>query len=78
MEFADQFKRLVTILIFVVVGLGIIASGQMLLAVREIALNTRKEDSLTAAKYGVLQTIAQLNAIFGWLTMIGGAIFALL
>jgi len=59
-------------------GLGIIASGQLFLAVREIALNTRKEESAEKSTYSVLLTVAKLNNLLGWLVIIAGAIFAAL
>ncbi len=45
----------------------IIASGQVLLAVREIALNTRARESTSAGSYGALEGIARLNNLLGWL-----------
>ena len=57
-------------LFFISIGLTVIASGQIFLAIREIALNTRKEEKEEASKYQVLFTVAKINNIVGWLIMI--------
>jgi hypothetical protein len=59
-------------------GLGAIASGDVFLAIREIALNTRKaalpEDEQQArTQYPVLQFIVSLNNIAGALIIVAGA-----
>ena len=66
------------ILLFLVIGLGIIASGQVFLAIREIALNTRKEDSDKLTSYGALFTVAKINNFLGWLIIIIGIVGPLL
>ncbi|MCX6566869.1 MAG: hypothetical protein NTW38_10710 [Candidatus Aminicenantes bacterium] len=45
MEFSRVLVGLVVVLWSLVVGLSIVAFGQILLAIREIALNTRKEEA---------------------------------
>jgi len=62
------------ILIFLALGLGIICSGQLLRAVREIAMNTRKEDSMEKGPYSALLAVAQIKVILGWIVIIGGEI----
>jgi len=59
-----------------VIGATTIASGQLFLAIREIALNTRKDGDEKSPKYMVLETVAKLNNFFGWLIIIGGVIIA--
>jgi hypothetical protein len=66
------------IIIFLAIGLGIIGSGQIMLAVHEIAMNTRKEDSKEKGSYSARLTIAKFNIILGWLVIIVGAIFVTL
>jgi hypothetical protein len=61
----------VTILWSVIVGLAIIAFGQLLLAIREIALNTRKEGT-AHPHYEILLIMAKINNILGWLLLIQG------
>ena len=57
-------------LFFISLGLTVIASGQIFLAIRETALNTRREESEEASKYQILFTVAKINNIGGWLIMI--------
>ena len=57
-------------LFFISLGLTVIASGQIFLAIRETALNTRREESEEASKYQILFTVAKINNIVGWLIMI--------
>jgi len=51
----------------IVVGSSMIASGQVFLAIREIALNTRKEGSDSISQYNMLLTIVKINNFLGWL-----------
>ncbi len=62
---------------FAAIGLTIIASGQVFLAIREIAVNTRKEESKETSQYRALLTIAKLNNIIGWIIIISGIFFAI-
>jgi hypothetical protein len=61
----------VIILWSLVVGLATIAFGQLLLAIREIALNTRKEGS-KASHYEILMIVAKINNILGWVLLAAG------
>jgi hypothetical protein len=61
----------VIILWSVIVGLAVIAFGQLLLAIREIAFNTRKEGS-KMPHYEILLIMAKINNILGWLFLILG------
>jgi len=63
-------------LLFASIGLTVIASGQVFLAIRETALNTRKEESDEKAEYKILFTVARLNNLVGWLIIIFGVIGA--
>jgi hypothetical protein len=60
------------LLFILVIGLAIIASGQVFLAIRETALNTRKEESKETSQYNVLFTVAKINNVIGWLIIIFG------
>ena len=62
---------------FAAIGLTIIASGQVFLAIREIAINTRKEENKETSQYRALLTIAKLNNIIGWIIIISGIFFAI-
>jgi len=62
---------------FAAIGLTIIASGQVFLAIREIAINTRTEENKEASQYRALLTIAKLNNIIGWIIIISGIFFAI-
>jgi len=64
------------LLFFASVGLTIIASGQVFLAIRETALNTRKEESKETNQYKVLFTVAKINNFIGWFIIIFGFIGA--
>lgn len=66
------------VLISFVIGGMTVASGQLFLAIREIALNTRDEKSEKKAEYGMLETMAKLNNVVGWLIIIVGVIGGLL
>lgn len=61
----------VIILYAVIAGLAIIAFGQLLLAFREIAFNTRKEGVKTP-HYEVLLIMAKINNILGWILLVAG------
>jgi hypothetical protein len=63
-----------SLLVVFVFGLLIIASGQLFLAIREIALNTRQEDSKEVSKYVTLFAVAKINNIIGWLILIVGTV----
>ena len=72
------FSEVFIILIFLIIGLGIIGSAQLLRAVREIALNTRKEDSKEKSTYSALLTVAQIKVILGWIVILGGVVLVYL
>jgi hypothetical protein len=61
----------VTILWSVIMGLAVIAFGQLLLAIREIALNTRKEGT-AHPHYEILLIMAKINNILGWVLLVVG------
>jgi hypothetical protein len=54
-----------------VVGLAVIAFGQVMLAIREIAFNTRKSDEKTP-HYEILLIAAKINNLLGWLLLVAG------
>jgi hypothetical protein len=58
-----------------IMGLAIIAFGQLLLAIREVAHNTRKE-GVHGAHYNILLIVAKINNLLGWLVLGLGLIFA--
>jgi len=64
---------LIIILYGVIIGLSIIAFGQVLLAIREIALNTRKAE-VKHPHYEVLLIMAKVNNILGWIILVLGVI----
>lgn len=47
-------------------GLMIVASGQLFLAVRETALNTRNENSKSTTNYSSLLSVAKIINGLGW------------
>lgn len=59
-----------------VIGVAIIAFSELLLCIREIALNTRKEGSDKEPQYHALPTIASLLNAIGWVAIVGGLIAA--
>jgi len=61
----------IIVLYTAVLGLAIIAFGQLLLAIREIAFNTRKEGAKTP-HYEILLIVAKINNILGWILIIVG------
>lgn len=71
MEINSIVVGAVTILWSVFVGLAIIALGQVLLAIREIALNTRKDGS-AHPHYEILLIMAKINNILGWIFLVVG------
>ena len=56
-----------------IVGLAVIAFGQILLAVREIAFNTRKE-GVKHPHYEILLIMAKINNVLGWIILVLGVI----
>ena len=56
-----------------IVGGLMIAFGQVLLAIREIAINTRKETK--PDEYKILEIAATLNNAIGWIVIGGGLVF---
>ncbi len=75
-EFIELFmKGLVLIALSgIVIGSSMIASGQVFLAIREIALNTRKEGSGSISQYNMLLTIVKINNFLGWLLFLLGVL----
>jgi hypothetical protein len=61
------------ILYAVIVGFAVIAFGQLLLAIREIAFNTRKDDG-KHPHYEILMLMAKINNILGWVLIVVGVI----
>ncbi len=56
-----------------VVGLAVIAFGQVMLAIREIALNTREGDDKTP-HYEILLIAAKINNLLGWILIVAGVV----
>jgi len=73
MSISPLIVGLLIVLYAVIVGLAIIAFGQILLAVREIALNTRKE-AVKHPHYEILLIMAKINNVLGWIILILGVI----
>ena len=70
----DFAEKLGLVLGMVIVGLTIVASGQLLLVIREVALNTRKsaisEDGIDKrSTYPILEGVSVLNNILGWIVV---------
>jgi len=59
---------IVIIIYTAILGLAIIAFGQLLLAIREVAHNTRKEGA-HGAHYNILLIVAKINNLLGWLVL---------
>ncbi|MCS7197259.1 MAG: hypothetical protein NZ930_01010 [Candidatus Bipolaricaulota bacterium] len=57
-----------------IIGVAVVAFGELLLCIREIALNTRKEGSDKEPKYHALPTIASILNAAGWAALVGGLI----
>lgn len=55
-------------------GVAIIAFDELLLCIREIALNTRKEGADKEPQYHALPTIASIFNAIGWVAIVGGLI----
>lgn len=69
---------LAIILWAVVAGLSIVAFGQILLAIREIALNTRKDEAQHHhGHYAILMVMAKINNILGWIILAAGVAFGI-
>jgi hypothetical protein len=66
----------IIVLYSVVVGLAIVAFGQILLAIREIAFNTRKEGVKTP-HYDVLLIMAKINNLLGWIVLVAGVLIGI-
>ena len=58
----------------VVLGFSIIAFGQIMLAIREIALNTRKDETKHHSRYAILLLVAKINNILGWVVIVLGVV----
>jgi hypothetical protein len=59
-----------------IVGMAIIAFGQLLLAIREMAHNTRKEGA-HGPHYNILLLMAKINNLLGWLMLGLGLAFGI-
>jgi len=59
---------IVLVLWSAIIGLAVIAFGQLLLAIREVAHNTRKE-GVHGAHYNILLVVAKINNLLGWLVI---------
>jgi len=78
MEFSRVLVGLAVVLWSLVVGLSIVAFGQILLAIREIALNTRKEEAKHHhGHYSILLVMAKINNILGWIIVAVGVLAGL-
>jgi len=78
MEFSRLLVGLVIVLWSLVIGLSIVAFGQILLAIREIALNTRKEEAAHHhGHYSILLVMAKINNILGWIIVVAGVLAGL-
>jgi hypothetical protein len=73
MSISPLIVGLIIVLYAVIVGLAIIAFGQILLAVREIAFNTRKE-GVKHPHYEILLIMAKINNVLGWIILVLGVI----
>jgi hypothetical protein len=60
----------------IIAGLAIIAFGQLLLAFREMAHNTRKE-GVHGAHYNILLLMAKINNLLGWVVLAAGLAFGI-
>jgi hypothetical protein len=78
LEASSSILGLIIMIFFIAMGASIIASGQLFLAIREIALNTRKEENEAQPSYSVLLTVAKINNFLGWLLIIAGVVAAVL
>ena len=55
-----------------IVGVPMIAFGQLLSVFREIALNTRRDEGPITTQYRMLEILAALIGIIGWIIIVGG------
>jgi CHASE3 domain sensor protein len=55
-----------------VVGIFLAGAGEIMMAVREIAFNTRKEPR--GSKYGMLAAMASIYSWIGWIIVIGSIV----
>jgi uncharacterized membrane protein len=67
-----SLRAVMTILGAIVIGVSMIAFGQLLSVIREIALNTRKEETTYRTEYKALDSLATFIAVIGWIIIIGG------
>ena len=79
----DLAQKLGLVLGMVIVGLTTVASGQLLLVIREIALNTRKaalsEDEIDKrGTYPILEGVSVLNNILGWIIVVLAFVLAVI
>jgi hypothetical protein len=72
MQINPKILGIIVVLWSALVGLAIIAFGQLMLAWRETAINTRKEGSKTASHYEILLIVAKINNLLGWIFMVLG------
>jgi len=66
----------IIVLYSVILGLAIIAFGQILLAIREIAFNTRKE-GIKTPHYEILLIMAKINNLLGWIVLAVGVVIGI-
>ena len=66
------FVILVIGILFTAAGMFIMFSGQVFLAIRETAINTRKEDAVSTSNYNVLLIAAKLNYFIGGAVIVTG------
>lgn len=59
-----------------IVAMAIIAFGQLLLAIREMAHNTRKE-GVHGPHYNILLIMAKVNNLLGWVLLAAGVAFGI-
>jgi len=77
MEAIGFMISLAIIVCSLIMGMWIVASGQLLLVAREIALNTRKEGAL-GSNYKILEVMASLIMATGIIMALGGSGFGLI
>ena len=61
-----------TALAGLILGMSMIAFSQIMLAIREIALNTRKKEQL--GEYRILEIMAILNNVSGWIIIVASIV----
>ncbi len=59
-----------------IVAMAVIAFGQLLLAFREMAHNTRKE-GVHGPHYNILLIMAKINSLLGWVVLVAGVAFGI-